>query len=109
MDMTKQKLQSYSLDQIKDEILGPRGAKEREAYEFDLKVESLGEVIRAIRAKQELTQEELGKLIGVQKAQISKLEHNSTNVTVGTLLRVFTALNARLNFQIEYSDNQYLI
>jgi transcriptional regulator with XRE-family HTH domain len=48
-----------------------------------------------------LTQEELGKLIGVQKAQISRLENNASNVTMDTLLRVFTALNAKIKLQVE--------
>jgi len=48
-----------------------------------------------------LTQEELGKLIGVQKAQISRLENNASNVTMYTLLRVFTALKAKVKLHIE--------
>ncbi|MBK7638371.1 MAG: helix-turn-helix transcriptional regulator [Saprospiraceae bacterium] len=48
-----------------------------------------------------LTQEDLGKLIGVQKAQISRLENNASNVTIDTLLRVFTALKAKVKLQIE--------
>ena len=42
-----------------------------------------------------LCRKELGKLIGVQKAQISRLENNTSNVTIETLLRVFTALKAQ--------------
>ena len=48
-----------------------------------------------------MTQEELGKLIGVQRAQISKLENNTTNVTIETILRVFSALKAKVNFNVE--------
>jgi len=48
-----------------------------------------------------MTQGELGKLIGVQKAQISRLESNTSNVTVDTLLRVFTALRAKVKLQVE--------
>jgi transcriptional regulator with XRE-family HTH domain len=48
-----------------------------------------------------LTQEELGKLIGVQKAQISRLENNASNVTMDTLLRVFAALKAKVKLQVE--------
>jgi len=53
-----------------------------------------------------LTQEELGKLIGVQKAQISRLENNVSNVTMDTLLRVFAALQATIKFQIELSTSE---
>ncbi|MFM8485043.1 MAG: helix-turn-helix domain-containing protein, partial [Bacteroidota bacterium] len=65
---------------IKDEMIGESGTLERELYERELQVEILGEMIRMAREKQNLTQEELGKLIGVQKAQISKLERNTNNV-----------------------------
>ena len=53
-------------------------------------------MIRTIRLERNLTQEELGKLIGVQRAQISKLESNTTNVTVEIILKVFGALKARV-------------
>jgi transcriptional regulator with XRE-family HTH domain len=51
-----------------------------------------------------LTQEELGKLIGVQKAQISKLESGSGNVTIETIVKVISALNAEINFNIRIEE-----
>lgn len=54
-------------------------------------------MIRKVRLERKLTQEELGKLIGVQRAQISKLENNTTNVTMETILRVFGVLKAKVN------------
>lgn len=99
--MEKKKLKVYSLDQIKDEMVGASGTLERELYELELQVEILGEMIRMAREKQDLTQEELGKLVGVQKAQISKLERNTNNVTIDTVLRVFNALNAKVTFKVE--------
>lgn len=48
-----------------------------------------------------MTQEELGKLIGVQKAQISRIENNTSNVTMDTLMRVFGALKAKVRLQVE--------
>ena len=104
--MEKKKLAVYTLDQIKDEMIGAKGTQQRDAYEFELKVEILGEMIRAAREKQNLTQGELGKLIGVQKAQISKLERNTNNVTLDTVLRVFNALNAKITFKVEMPDTQ---
>lgn len=99
--MNKQKLKVYSLDQIKDEMIGVEGTPQREAYEYELKVEILGEMIKMAREKHNLTQEQLGQLIGVQKAQISKLERNTNNVTLETVLRVFDALQAKVTFQVE--------
>jgi len=55
------------------------------------------------------TQEQLGKKIGVQKAQISKLKNNTTNVTLDTILRVFTALKAKISFHIELGKQRVRI
>ncbi len=70
-------------------------------------MELLGEMIKQVRLERNLTQEQLGKLIGVQKAQISKLENNTTNVTMDTILRVFTALKAKISFHVELK-NQHI-
>jgi len=48
-------------------------------------------------------------LIGVQKAQISKLEKNANNVTVETILKVFNALKAKVNFKIELQNKRITI
>ena len=66
-------------------------------------------MIRKVRLERKLTQEQLGKLIGVQRAQISKLENNTTNVTMETILKVFGALRAKVNFNIELLNNQIQI
>lgn len=99
-------LKTYTLDQIKDEMIGKRGTPKRDAYEFELSLELLGEMIRATRLQRNLTQEQLGELVGVQKAQISKLEKSAGNVTVETILKVFNALKAKVNFRIELLNKQ---
>ena len=99
---TKNKeLKMYSFDQIKDEFIWEVGTQKRTHYEQELQLEILGEMIRKVRLERKLTQDELGKLIGVQRAQISKLENSTTNVTLETLLKVFGALKAKVNFNVE--------
>lgn len=66
-------------------------------------------MIRKVRLERNLTQQELGNLIGVQRAQISKLENNTTNVTMDTILKVFEALKAKVNFSVELLDNRIQI
>ena len=107
---TKNKeLEMFSFDQIKDEFIGEIGMEKRTHYEQELQLEILGEMIRKVRLERKLTQEQLGKLIGVQRAQISKLENNTTNVTMETILKVFGALRAKVNFNIELLNNQIQI
>ena len=94
----------YSLDQVQDELIGKIGTPERDLFEYELQMDLIGKAIKQTRLERNLTQEELGKLIGVQKAQISRLENNASNVTMDTLLRVFTALRAKVKLQVELSN-----
>ncbi len=48
-----------------------------------------------------MTQEQLGELVGVQKAQISKIENSVKNARFETILKVFDALEAKVNFNVE--------
>jgi len=98
-------LEMYSFDEIKDEFIGEIGTEKRTKYEQELKLEVLGELIRKVRLERNLTQEELGEIIGVQRAQISKLENNATNVTLETILKVFGALKAKVIFNVELQNN----
>lgn len=109
MKARDEKLKIYSFDQIKDEFIGEIGTEKRTRYEQELQMEALGEMIRKVRLERNLTQEELGKLIGVQRAQNSKLENHTTNVTMETILRVFGALKAQVNFSVELMDNKIKI
>jgi transcriptional regulator with XRE-family HTH domain len=61
----------------------------------------LGQTIKNIRKKRHLTQSELGELVGVQKAQISKVENNLTDARFETILKVFHALDVKVKFNVE--------
>ncbi|NGF57316.1 helix-turn-helix transcriptional regulator [Parapusillimonas sp. SGNA-6] len=97
-------MKTYTLDEIQDELLGKIGTPGRDRFEYELQMDLIGKAIRHTRQERNLTQEELGKLIGVQKAQISRLENNAGNVTLDTLLRVFNALKAKVKLQVELSN-----
>lgn len=97
-------MKTYTLDQVQDELIGKKGTGERDLFEYELQMDLIGKAIKQTRQERNLTQEELGKLIGVQKAQISRLENNASNVTMETLLRVFTALKAKVKLQIELAN-----
>jgi transcriptional regulator with XRE-family HTH domain len=68
-------------------------------------MEVLGKMIKTTRQERNLTQEELGKLVGVQKAQISKLESSANSATIDTILKVFSAMKAEINFNVRLEDN----
>ena len=94
-------MKTYTLDEVQDKLIGQIGTPERDLFEYELQIELIGKAIKQTRQERNLTQEELGKLIGVQKAQISRLENHTSNVTMDTLLRVFTALRAKVKLQVE--------
>jgi len=94
----------YTLDQVQDELIGKMGTPDRDLFEYELKIDLIGKAIKQTRLERKLTQEELGKLIGVQKAQISRLENNASNVSMDTLIRVFTALKAKVKLQVALAD-----
>ena len=79
-----------------------KGTEERDSYEFELKLELIGDMIKMARKKKSLTQAQLGEMIGVKKAQISRLENSSGNVTLETVMKIFNALGAQLNFNLQF-------
>jgi predicted transcriptional regulator len=97
-------MKEYTIEEVQDDLLGRVGTPSRDLFEYELQMEIIGKAIKNSRLERNLTQEELGKLIGVQKAQISRLENNPNNVRLDTLIRVFKALKANIKFQIELPD-----
>jgi len=94
-------MKSYTINEAEDLLIGEKGSKEREEYEFELKLELIGDLIKTARKKKKLTQEQLGELVGVKKAQISRLENSTGNVTFETVMRIFNALGAKLNLKLQ--------
>ena len=80
-------MKQYSLDEVEDVLIGKKGTPAREEYELELQLESIGSMIKTIRKKKNMTQAELGRLVGVKKAQISRLENHAGNMTLDTVLR----------------------
>jgi HTH-type transcriptional regulator/antitoxin HipB len=94
------KMKKYSLEELTDKYIGKSGTPERERFDFELKADVIGEIIKKARIEKNLTQEQLGKMLGVQKAQISKIENNTKDVRFSTILRVFEALKAQVNLTV---------
>ena len=98
-------MKSHSLTEMKDKYIGKIGTAERDDYEYELNMEVLGKMIKTARQERNLTQEQLGNLVGVQKAQISKLESSANSATIDTVLKVFKALKAEINFNVKLEDS----
>lgn len=94
-------MKTYKLSEAEDLLIGLKGTPERDEYEFELKTELVGDMIKKVRKDRQLTQAQLGELIGVKKSQISRLENNTKNVTIETVFRIFKAMNAEVNFKVQ--------
>jgi len=106
---TEKNIDFKSFDELKDKYLGKEGTSKRDQYEFDLKLDVLGEMIKQIRKERNLTQEQLGDLIGVKKSEISKLERSARNMTLGTVMKIFKGLKANVKFVVELENNEVSI
>jgi HTH-type transcriptional regulator / antitoxin HipB len=104
--VAKTKMKTYSLAEMKDKHIGKRGTKQRERYEYEPRMDVLGSMIQKARKERQLTQEQLGELVGVQKAQISKLESSANSATIDTIIKVFKALKAEIHFKVTIEDKQ---
>jgi DNA-binding XRE family transcriptional regulator len=96
-------MKTYTLEEITDTHIGKKGTSRRDAFDNELRLDILGQTIKDIRKERQMTQAELGELVGVQKSQISKVENSLTDARFDTILRVFNALGARVNFNVEMS------
>ena len=90
----------YTFEEAKDILLGLHGFKEREEYEDQVLNSFIGLAIKSAREAHNLTQGQLGEMIGVQKARISSIEKGA-NLRLSTLRRIFKALDMKVKLDIE--------
>ncbi|MBK7882149.1 MAG: helix-turn-helix transcriptional regulator [Saprospiraceae bacterium] len=102
-------MKTYSLDELTNQYIGKKGTSRRDQFEQELRMDLLGQAIKQARLAKNLTQEQLGELVGVQKAQISKIENSATDARFETVLKVFKALHAKVNFSVEINKKKLLL
>lgn len=87
----------YTLEEITDEFIGTKGSPERDSFDADVEAALIGDSIKRARKALNLTQAQLGERVGVQTAQISRIE-SGRNLTISTIVRVLKALGLSANF-----------
>lgn len=101
--ITDMAMKIYTLDEITDEAIGKKGTSRRDKFDEDLKTElqayHIGEAIKQARLSRNLTQEQLGERIGVQRSQISRLEKGKS-ITVASLMKLFSAMDVPLTLEM---------
>lgn len=94
-----EKMKIYSQAEMLDCTLGPKGTPERDEYEAKVDDYMVGLAIRRARESRNLTQEQLGERIGVQRARICSIERGA-NLRLSTIRRIFSALGMEVKLDI---------
>ena len=89
----------YTEEEILDKHIGKKGTPKRDQFEADLNSFLIGEAIKQARQSKNLTQEELGNLIGSQALKYPRIE-NGKNLTFSTIARVFKAMGISAKLEI---------
>lgn len=89
----------YTEGEALDKVLGEKGTPLRNQYEADMNAFLIGEAIKKARQSKNLTQEELGAMIGVKKSQVSRIEKES-NITFATMAKIFRAMGISASFEM---------
>jgi ribosome-binding protein aMBF1 (putative translation factor) len=91
--------QYHSLEEITNKYIGAKGSAERENFDADVEAALIGAAIKDARKAKNMTQKELGERVGVQTAQISKIE-SGRNLTISTIVKVLKGLGLTADFSI---------
>ena len=84
----KTKSKITTLDQILDKKYGKKGRPKREQWEQQFEAFRLGVLLEEARTKLGMTQEELADKCGTNKSYISRIENNSSDIRLSTLMRI---------------------
>jgi HTH-type transcriptional regulator/antitoxin HipB len=91
-----------TLDEILEKKYGKRSAKSREQWEQEFEAFKLGVLIEEARRKLKMTQEELARKSGTNKAYISRIENNASDIRLSTLMRIINkGLGGRLKLSMK--------
>jgi DNA-binding XRE family transcriptional regulator len=77
-------------ESMKDHLFGELGSLSRNAYEQGFEAYKLGSMIKGLREKQHLTQEQLAVKCGTTKSYISRIENNASDIRLSTLMRIIS-------------------
>ena len=84
----KTKSKITTLDQILDRKYGKMGRPKREQWEQQFESFRLGVLLEQARTKLGMTQEELADKCGTNKSYISRIENNSSDIRLSTLMKI---------------------
>ena len=98
--MKKKSLTTWT--DLKDEIYGVKGTVRRDKLDREVKSLKVGLMLREAREKKQMTQDQLGHIIDKKRSYISRIENDSSNVTLKTLFDIVEkGLGGKMRIQID--------
>ena len=94
-------MKTYTHDEMLNLVIGEKGSVERTEYDHQVQLLLIGEAIKQSRLEKNLTQDDLGRLLGIKKSQVSRMEHG-TNMSLDSVSKVFSALGVKA---VIFTDN----
>ena len=77
-----------TLEEFKEKNYGKRGTKQRDELEAGYENFKIGVLLHEARLEKGMTQEELATKTGTTKSYISKIENNSSDIRLSTLMKI---------------------
>jgi len=91
-----------TFNELLDKKYGKRGKAKREQWEQEFEAFKLGVLIEEARKKRNMTQEELAEKCGTNKAYISRIENDASDIRLSTLMKIVTkGLGGHLKLSLE--------
>lgn len=95
-------MEIQSWREIKDEVYGEKGTERRDNLEREFESLKIGMLLRKVREEKSMTQSELAEIIDKKRTYISRVENDSSNITLKTLFEIVEkGLGGKLKIQIE--------
>ncbi len=71
-----------------DVQFGKKGTETRDKYEEEFETFKLGAMLQELHKEKGMTQEQLAQKCGTTKTYISRIENNSSDIRLATLMRI---------------------
>ena len=95
-------MDTKSWSDIKDTVYGKTGTLRRDELDRDFESFKIGLQLKKVREEKKLAQLQLAEIIQKKREFISRIENNSSNLTLKTLFEIVEkGLGGRVNIQIE--------
>jgi DNA-binding XRE family transcriptional regulator len=87
---------------IKDDVYGKKGTARRDELERESASFKIGLMLKKAREEKHLTQEQLAELVDKNRAYISRVENDGSNITLKTLFEIVEkGLGGKVNISIQ--------